>query len=74
VNQCLYQIKEAGKYSWWHCQLEAGHVGDHKPPRSATGPHLVFEGIWHLPEKKSTADPQTIIPFFGHNSAAGEKQ
>src|SRR4051794_28408241 len=59
---CSYWIKEANKQSWCHCQLESGHTGDHKPPRSATGPHPVFEGIWHLPGEKETADQEPLIP------------
>jgi hypothetical protein len=58
MNYCTYRIKEQGKDCWWHCQLKEGHDGDHKPPRSATGPHPVFEGIWHRPGEKSTADPE----------------
>jgi hypothetical protein len=69
---CSYWIKEANKQNWCHCQLEAGHAGDHKPPRSATGPHPVFEGIWHLPGEKETADQEPLIPFVGHNAAAGK--
>jgi hypothetical protein len=57
MNQCPYRIKQEGNNCWWHCKLEVGHFGDHKtwmPLKDKP----VFEGIWHLPVEKSTADPE----------------
>jgi hypothetical protein len=66
MSQCSYQIKEKRKmFCLLHCQLEAGHAGDHRAPTSCLSrgdcSATLFEGIWHLPGEKSAADPEPYI-------------
>ena len=62
MNQCPYRIKDALAIGWFNCQSEAGHSGDHVPPLPQVGRKNRFEGIWHRPGEKSTADLEPHVP------------
>jgi hypothetical protein len=67
MSQCPYRIKEnRPEFVLWHCKLEDGHEGEHTPwlPVMGRGDRSmpVFEGIWHKPGEKSTADPEPYVP------------
>jgi hypothetical protein len=74
--QCPYMIKDALGISWLNCQLEIGHPStfEHKPPPPQRGTQHMFEGIWHKPGEKSTADPEPSRAFTGFNAISSEEK
>jgi hypothetical protein len=72
MSQCPYVIKEKRPdFVLWHCKREEGHPSDgpdngHRAslPVMSRGDRSmpVFEGVWHKPGEKNTAEPEPTNP------------
>jgi len=62
MSQCPYVIKKKSpEFCLCHCKLEVDHAGEHLTWLPVRAPMPLFEGIWHKPGEKSTADPEPYV-------------